>query len=132
MPLPTPKAEIYIGQSTGVSVTLGGVACDVISGTYSVESMTDEMTNTGSGGWYESVGTIQKATGNFMLAWRASAPPQWAQGLVYELIIDNSNANYFEGDVRVLKIDYPGANPKEGVKVTINWESQGQCSTDRP
>jgi hypothetical protein len=131
MPL-TPVSEVYIGQSDNVTISLGTVECDVMDGSYTIESETDEMTNTGSGGWKESVGTIRRASGSFRIPWRSATPPGWVVGIKYAMIVDVNGANYLSGNVRVTRMEFPGANPKEGVKVMLNWESEGAMSTTRP
>jgi hypothetical protein len=125
-------AEIYVGMSSGVTTTLGTVASDVMDGSYRLMQDTDEMTNTGSAGWFEDVGTIHSAEGDMTIAWRLSTPPAYVAGKIYALVISNNGANYLSGNVRIKSIQFPGSNPKNGVKIQISWKSQGPMTTVHP
>ncbi len=131
MPLVT-QPDVYISQSSGVTVTLGSVAVCVKQGSYSVEIDSDDTTNSCSGGWKESVPTVRVATGTLMVAWKSASPPEWIEGPIYALVADINGANYLSGNVRLTKIDYPGGTPTEGIFISMAWKSEGPMTRTRP
>ena len=116
--------EVYLGE-TGATISLGTVACAVIDGKYTVEVQVDEMTNNTSAGWYEDVQTIKKANGDMTLAFKTGSPPGFIEGNVYALVISIPSGPGISGNARLVSRDFPGVDPKKGVKLGVKWTSQG-------
>jgi hypothetical protein len=123
--------EVYLGM-TGASVTLDGTTLAVIDGSYTIEAMSDEMTNTTSAGWFEDVNTINKVTGDMTLAYKTANLPTYVEGSVYTLISSVTSGPYLSGNVRLNKVKYPGVSPKQGVKLEVSWTNQGPMTRTRP
>lgn len=127
MPAPTPVAETYTANINTVT-TFAGTVQAVISGNWTVETMTDEMTNTSDGGWKSQVPCINSASGSMTIAGKSGSPPLYVSGLIYPIII-NDPVCYLAGNVRVTKFDFAGQDVKAGTKYTLSWISEGQMTS---
>lgn len=142
MPMPSAVAEKYLpcensifnfgGTYTAntppsVPATIsGGVSLNVIKGGLKRAQGVKEMTNTGSGGAYEDVGTIKKVTGSFTCAYVSGTAPAFSEGQIFPVIIFNPNATWvFSGNVRVNNIDEPFLDVDSGLIFTFDVTSQG-------
>lgn len=126
-------AEKYVACKA-YNATIDGYDADVIDGGYTLTCGSDEVTNTNSAGFHESVATIKKANLNFTAAWKVTSPgPSLVEGSVYAVVIDGGAGNpYFSGNVRFTSVGNPVLKMKAGVKLSLTGESEGSYTTTRP
>lgn len=135
MAMPAPIAEKYMNcidctltVGSGVDTWAGTVMDGTITGSYSV----DEMTNNTSGGGYEDVKTIYKYEGTLTIAYNASSPPPFSEGDVFPVVMEKPTSGpYFSGNFRFNDVGYPMYNVKGGMKLTVKVTSQGAVSKTR-
>lgn len=138
MPMPSAVAEKYIPcenaifafggtYSSGTPNTItGGVQLNVIKGGLKRAKGVKEMTNTGSSGAYEDVGTIGKVTGSFTCAYVSGTAPAFNEGQIFPVNIFHPNASWvFTGNMRVNNIDAPYLDVDSGLIYTFDVTSQG-------
>lgn len=116
-------SETYLA-GLNATATINGTAYAIEDGSFSVEIDTEEMTNNQSGGWYEDVGTIQKANGTLKLIYKSGTPPAFANGGIYPFAIAIPNGMSIAGNAR-LKKRSNRLTVKGGVKFDLEWHSQG-------
>ncbi len=117
--------EIYLAAKNATTV-LNGQSLEIMSGSFTIETSEDDMTNNLSGGWYESVGCVNKASGSFQVAFKTSNTPTVLTGLMYTFVYQvPTTGPYLAGNVRVNKFDFNGQDVKGGLKYTLSWTGQG-------
>jgi hypothetical protein len=130
MPLSSPVAEVNLA-GTNTTMAIGSVGSQVslavMDGKWTYEFMTDEMTNSTSGGCFEDVPTIKKASGTAKLAYRAGLGIQW--GSVYPIDINTPSGPRLQCNARLNKPSPSQMNPKGGLTVDIEFTSQGSPIT---
>ena len=132
----TTVAETFLAGKDAV-LTIGTIAdFDIMDGSFKVEAMTDDMTGTGSAGWYADVKTILKATGTLKIAFRTSETAQLVAGAIYAatIVIGSTGAYgpYLGCNMRINSAETPILNVKGGITQTFSFTSQGACVLTHP
>lgn len=121
--------ETYAANKNAVT-TLNGVALDIMGGSFTIETNTDDMTNSNGNGWEEDVATTNAASGSFDVAVRLSTPAGTGivTGGIYPFIYNLAGSAYLAGNVRIKKFDFKGQDIKGGTKYSMSWKNQGQMT----
>jgi hypothetical protein len=132
MAAPVALAEQYLA-GTNSTFTIGSApnqaSLAVQDGTWTVEYQVDEMTNSTSGGAYEDVPTIKKASGNAKLAYKTANLPQIAVGSVYPIVIATPSGPSLTCNARFTQVSSPQLNVKAGLVFNVTFTSQGSPIT---
>jgi hypothetical protein len=107
------------------TVTINGAAMAVEEGSYNTTSGVDEVTNLNSGGFYEDVSTIKRATCSLRCVYDGDLPPDFDEGDVVTLAIAVPNGPGLSGNFRITQMAYPVVNPKAAVKYSFEATSNG-------
>lgn len=107
------------------TVTINTVAMAVEDGSYDTTSATDEVTNLNTAGFYSSVNTIKKATGNLKCIYDGDAPPDFDEGDTITMAIVIPSGPGLSGSFKVTKMSYPTVKPDAAVKYSFDFESNG-------
>lgn len=105
--------------------TIDGATMAVEDGSYDTTCDGDEVTNLNSGGFYEDVPTLKKATCSLKCVYDGDSPPDFDEGDVVALVIAVPNGPGLSGNFRITKMAYPVVNPKAAVKYSFEANSNG-------
>jgi hypothetical protein len=120
--------------------TINGVAMAVEDGSYEASAGVDEVTNLNSGGFYEDIPTIKRATCSIRCVYDGDDPPDFDEGDLVALVIDvpavaaDAGPPVVEavprgpgisGNFRITRMSYPIVNPKAAVKYSFDANSNG-------
>lgn len=112
----------------------------VEDGSYTATAGVDETTNLLSGGYYEDVPTIKRATATLRLVYDGDNPPDFDEGDIITLSISLPGTPaivgppavpaipggpMLAGEFRVNTMTYPVVNPRGAVKYSFDCTSQG-------
>ena len=107
------------------TATINGTAMAVEDGSYNTTAGVDEVTNLSSGGFYEDVTTIKRATCSLKCVYDGDSPPDFDEGDVVELAIAVPGGPGLSGNFRITQMTYPVVNPKAAVKYSFEGSSNG-------
>lgn len=123
------------------TVTLNeSVPLDVEDGSYTTTSGVDEVTNLNSGGFYEDVPTIKRATASLRCVYNGDEPPDFDEGDIIAIVISAPGsaavtgppaipaippAPMLSGNFRVVSMTYPIVTPKAAIRYTLELSSNG-------
>lgn len=132
MSAPTPLAEEYV-SCVGSTFTIGPggatpLVLKVLEGGYTYAVGVDEMTNSGSGGWYEDVKTIKNVKGSFTAAYVSGTPIPVSAGDIFNAEIKNSTSPSATGDFRFNNVNVPILDVKNGLKWKFDVQNQGEIT----
>lgn len=132
-------AEYLAGK--GAICTINGTPMAVEEGSYTATSSVDEVTNLQSGGFYEDVATIKRATCSIRCVYDGDEPPDFDEGDVVALSITQPAVAAdpladppiearpagpgISGNFRITQMTYPYVNPKVAVKYSFEASSNG-------
>jgi hypothetical protein len=120
--------------------TINGKSMAVEEGSYETNSGVDEVTNLLSGGFYEDIPTIKRATCSIRCVYNGDDPPDFDEGDVVALAIDvpavvgsagppvveaRPRGPGITGNFRVTRMAYPIVNPKAAVRYNFDASSNG-------
>lgn len=114
----------YLAGKKAVA-TINGTGMAVESGSYNTTAGVDEVTNLNSGGFYEDVTTIKRATCSLQCIYDGDSPPDFDEGDIIALAITVPNGPGLSGNFRVTQMTYPVVNPKAAVKYNFEASSNG-------
>lgn len=114
----------YLAGKNAVA-TINGTPMAVESGSYNTSAGVDEVTNLNSGGFYEDVTTIKKATCSLQCVYDGDEPPDFDEGDTITLAITIPSGPGLSGTFRVTQMTYPVVNPKAAVKYSFEASSNG-------
>jgi hypothetical protein len=128
MAAPVALPEQYLA-GTNSTFTIGSApnqsTLAVQDGTWTAEKQVDEMTNSTSGGCYEDVPTITKASGNVKAAYKTGSLPQIAFGSVYPIAIATPGGPGLACNARINQVSSPQLNVKAGLVLNLTFTSPG-------
>ncbi len=107
------------------TATINGTTMAVEDGSYNTAAGVDEVTNLHSGGFYEDVTTIKRATCSLRCVYDGDSPPDFDEGDVVALAIGVPNGPGLSGNFRITHMTYPVVNPKAAVKYSFEASSNG-------
>ena len=121
--------------------TINGKTMAVEEGSYETTSGVDEVTNLLSGGFYEDIPTIKRATCSIRCVYNGDDPPDFDEGDVVALAIDvpaivadpeadppveaRPRGPGITGNFRITRMAYPIVNPKAAVRYNFDGSSNG-------
>jgi hypothetical protein len=114
--------------------TINGKTMAVEEGSYETTSGVDEVTNLLSGGFYEDIATIKRATCSIRCVYNGDDPPDFDEGDLVDLEIDvpaevgppaKPRGPGISGVFRVTRMAYPLVNPKAAVRYNFDASSNG-------
>ena len=106
--------------------TINGVVMDAEAGTLNLNVTTDEISNSGSGGYYEDMATLKQATisgGRFV--YDGEDPPDFEAGYLVELSVTFVNGPSLTGTFRVGSVSVPALDVKAALHYSFDLTSQG-------
>jgi hypothetical protein len=107
------------------TATIDGTVMAVEDGSYNTTAGADEVTNLNSGGFYEDVPTIKRATCSLKCIYDGDSPPDFDEGDIVALAISVPNGPGLSGNFRITQMTYPVVNPKAAVKYSFEASSNG-------
>ncbi len=108
------------------TVKINGLSMKVESGSVTTGIEVDEVTNNFSGGYYEDVDTVRKATcNNLSLLYDADDPPEFEEGDIVDLESLVTDGPTVTGKFRIGSITMTVHNVKQAVRYTFDATSQG-------
>jgi hypothetical protein len=114
------------------TVTINDVPMAVEDGSYQTNGDVDEVTNLLSGGYYEDVGTIRRATVSLRCVYDGASPPTFNEHDLVAMVLSVPNGPRLAGNFRITRMDYPVVNPKAAVKYSFDANSQGVYTKSGP
>jgi hypothetical protein len=122
--------DVYLSGKNAKAV-LDGVEYPVEDGSITDGFETDETTNNESGGSYEDVVTIDKATvTGLRIVYKTSKKPTFRPRDVIPINIYIDNGPSLTGDFRVGPMTVPLLNLRSAVRMTFDLTSQGAYTFD--
>jgi hypothetical protein len=130
----------YLGGRRYVVTIDASDPMDVEDGSFTVGIGVDEVTNLNSGGFYEDVPTIKRATASLRCVFNGDDPPEFEEGDIIALVISAPGAAeitgpplipaippapILSGNFRVVTMTYPVVTPKAAVRYTLEVSSNG-------
>ncbi len=128
-------------QGQKATCTINGTPMAVEEGSYETTSGVDEVTNLLSGGFYEDLSTIKRATCSIRCVYDGDSPPDFDEGDLVALAIDvpaiaadpeadppvlaRPRGPGITGNFRITRMAYPIVNPKAAVKYNFDASSNG-------
>jgi hypothetical protein len=116
-------ATYLAGKSA--TCTINEIPMAVEEGSYNTTTSVDEVTNLNSGGFYEDIPTIKRATCSIRCVYDGEEPPDFDEGDIVELDIAVPNGPGLSGNFRITSMAYPIVNPKAAVKYSFEASSNG-------
>lgn len=107
------------------TATINGTAMAVEDGSFNTTAAVDEVTNLNSGGFYEDVTTIKRATCSLRCVYDGDSPPDFDEGDIVVLSIAVPNGPGLSGNFRITQMTYPVVDPKAAVKYAFEASSNG-------
>jgi hypothetical protein len=108
------------------SLLLDAVSLKVEAGTLNLTIATDEVTNNFSGGYYEDVATIKRATVTGMrCVYDGDDPPNFEDGDLKPIVLSIPNGPRLAGTFRVGSLSIPLVDVRSAVHYSFDLSSQG-------
>lgn len=123
---------VYVHGKTG-TVSINGTTYNVVSFTYSSTVDQADITNTGGGGWYQSLPGVTKATGSLTFVYDTAnqpvlAPTDMRPGTSMALILKPEGSKAYSFNAWSLGFDW-SSGPADAVRCSCNYTSDGAVTT---